>query len=255
MVFTYDSTRAVAPAEPEDWAEVARTPGSWGVSEQTPIQTERGVAPAGLLLTGDRVVCDDGDVRSIVAALIVAPDETAMGPASVLIERGALGLNLPSEDILVGRRQQIALTHPILTDLIGTPTGLVEAGHLIGLPGIRIAPPSPKPMVALVIDGPALITANGVPLSGFRADRSAIETLDLAARGVLFRAVPRTRYAVGPSAFAPDLPVMMAREAWLAVESTENRGRVTLDENIVPFLTAPESDAQRAIARGSALAD
>jgi len=255
MVYMCDSSRAIAPNDPADWAYIARTPGSWGVSEHTPIQTERGIAPAGLILAGDRVLCHDGELRTVIASLIVAPDETSMGPTSVLIERGALGLNLPSEDIVVGRRQQVALTHDVLIDLIGTRTGLVEAGQLIGLPGIRIAPPSQKPMVALLVDGQALIEANGVQLCGFPADRGAVETLDMAARSALFRAVPRARYVMGPSAYAPDLPVMMAREAWLAVESTEDRGRLTLDENVVPFLAAPESDAARAIARGSALLD
>lgn len=255
MVYTCESSRAVAPTQPDDWAFTARTPGSWGVSKRTLIQTERGVSPAGLLLAGDRVRCQDGTLRTVLAALIVAPDDSAMGPENVVIERGALGFNLPSDDIVLGRRQQIALTHPVLEDVIGAPTGLVEAGQLIGLPGIRFAPPTREAMVALLIDGPGLIEICGVQFSGFPADRSAIESLDIAARGALFRAVPRTRYTVGPTAFAPDMPMMMAREAWLAVESTEGRGRIADNDTVIPFLAAPESDAALAIARGSALLD
>ncbi|MEM9342674.1 MAG: Hint domain-containing protein [Pseudomonadota bacterium] len=239
----------------EDWTGIARAPGSWGVSQGTQVQTDRGLAPAGLLLAGDMVQCDDGTMRTVLAALMVAPDTSAMGPATVVIERGALGRNTPSEDIVLGRRQQIALTHPVLRDLTGSDTALVEAGQLIGLPGIRLSNRAQDPMITLVIDGPGLIETGGVSLSGFPATRSAIETLDIAARTVLFKAVPRTRYSVEASAFAPDLPVMMAREAWLAVESTADRGRLSLEENILEFATPPESDMRRAIARGSALSD
>ncbi|WP_425093107.1 Hint domain-containing protein [Tropicimonas sp. S265A] len=148
----------------------------------TRIATPNGPVLVEDLRKGDLVLTSDHGaqpVRAVLSrAVTLAELEANANLTPVMITAGALGANLPAQDLCVSPQHRMLVASPIVERMFGTAQALVSARKLCGLPGIfpteaRI----PITYFHLVFDRHEVIFANGAPTESLYAGPGALAAL------------------------------------------------------------------------------
>lgn len=111
----------------------------------TRIATDRGDLPVECLTPGLRIRTADHGMQPLrwIGSRCFAGAELADNPAlvPVRIAAGALGRGLPARDLTVSQQHRVLVSSRVAGRMFGAPEVLVAAKHLVGLPGIEMAPP------------------------------------------------------------------------------------------------------------------
>ncbi|NRB04866.1 MAG: Hint domain-containing protein [Rhodobacteraceae bacterium] len=142
------------------------TPGSSFLCfcDGTQILTDRGLKPVEDLIVGDLVACKDKGYKPIrwIGSRWFDPAE---GPDSqsmpIKISKGALGSNLPSEDLFVSPNHCLLVEHHLCDFFFGEQQVLIPAKHLVGMIGVSVAHRSDFGYFHVLLDDHEMIWANG----------------------------------------------------------------------------------------------
>ncbi len=199
-----------------DHAEIPQPdqrPGLPGLDAATPVRTVRtGLRRADELLPGMEVLRPDGRVATILGVIALSVPET------VIIEAGALGPAGPEQTLTLAPDQYISLEHPVLTPLVGAPSALMRAGDLTHLPGVHVRQ-VPVPVFLPVFRHFTLICAGGIGLEGLPLTDPIRALLPRNAQAELRAALPQVPVAALAGGYHRGVPVLEARETWIATRN------------------------------------
>jgi hypothetical protein len=134
----------------------------------TLIRTARGDVAVEALRVGDLVLTRDHGLQPLrwAGARRFGAAEIAMAPqiAPVRISAGALGPAMPAQDLVVSPQHRILVTGGLALRLAGAAEVLIAAKHLVGLPGVAVAPAGePVWYHHILFDRHEIVEANGAP--------------------------------------------------------------------------------------------
>jgi hypothetical protein len=170
----------------------------------------RGQVRAQALQSGD--ILPDGRGGSNRVAAVLSP-VSILGRDRVGIKAGALGEDLPRNDIVVDPAQRIFVTSSVAGDLVGAKGAFVQAMELLGVAGVTLTPAVLSETVHVVFEHHGTLCSEGLCLEALVPSEAFTMSLDLDQSDILFAALPKLRYAAGLSAYVHDVPELDAREA------------------------------------------
>ncbi|WP_273690378.1 Hint domain-containing protein [Ketogulonicigenium vulgare] len=141
-------------------------------AQGTLIRTERGDLPVEQLRAGDLVLTADAGYQPIKWAgqsYLSATDlDQRPNMTPVRIAQGALGANLPMQDLIVSPQHRMLVNGTAVHGVTGHDEAFVAAKHLVGLDGVVVA----KDMTEvtyyhILLDAHAVIMSNGAPSESF----------------------------------------------------------------------------------------
>ena len=155
----------------------------------TPVRIPGGACTVESLAAGDLVLTRDHGAQVVrwVGQRQVGRAEQRLEPRlrAVHVAAGALGPGVPAQDMLVTQQHRILLRQ-------GAREHLVAARHLVGRPGIALAPPArPLRYIHLLFDRHEVISAAGCATESLYLGPQAVQALPRAAQveiGLLFPA-------------------------------------------------------------------
>ena len=131
----------------------------------TLIMTDRGERPVEALVAGDRVLTRDNGYQSLcwVGRRDLSGPELAqqskMHP--VLIQAGAMGPNLPAQDMMVSPQHRMLITGPRAEMMFGENEVLVAAIHLVGRAGVTRVHRAEVSYIHVMCNQHEIVRANG----------------------------------------------------------------------------------------------
>lgn len=161
----------------------------------TMIMTRHGLCAVEDLQVGDSVYTKDHGFQRVrwIGAKTLGAGDLAQNPklAPVRIGKGALGADLPQQDLLVSQQHRVLVQSKIARNMFGTDEVLVAAKHLTGLNGIMLAADLPAvSYVHILFDGHEIIQANGVLTESLYVGKQALSTVGQAVRDEIFAIFP-----------------------------------------------------------------
>jgi len=109
----------------------------------THIETDRGPVAIEALSQGDLIVTKDSGLQPIrwIGSTVRTQKDLTVVPTllPISIAAGALGPNMPSQDLLVSPQHRMLIKSRIAERMFGKEEVLVAAKHLIGIAGIEVA--------------------------------------------------------------------------------------------------------------------
>ena len=131
----------------------------------TLIQTDRGEIPVETLVAGDKVLTRDNGYQPLrwVGRRDLSSTELSAQPKlnPVVIRVGAMGTNLPEQDMMVSPQHRMLFTGPRAEMMFGDNEVLIAAAHLVGQPGIDRAHPTCVAYIHVMCSQHEIIRANG----------------------------------------------------------------------------------------------
>ncbi|MEM1101445.1 MAG: Hint domain-containing protein, partial [Pseudomonadota bacterium] len=122
----------------------------------------------------------------------------------VKIGPGALGCGLPHRTLRVSRQHRVLVSSPIAQRMFDTPSVLVAAIHLVGLPGIEVdADCTEVEYVHFLLDQHDIVYAEGAPSESLFTGREALRAVGPAARAELTALFPDLMEHAPPAAPIP----------------------------------------------------
>lgn len=163
------------------------------------------------LKVGDRVVCHDGSAH--VVRWIGSRKITSYGLMAdpklrpVRIKAGALGCNLPAEDLIVSRQHRVLIKSVIAKRVFGIDEVLVPAIKLVSLEGIEIADDLQEvEYFHILFDQHQIIYSNGAPTESLFTGPEALKAISPEARTeitTLFPEITKPEFNPHPAALIP----------------------------------------------------
>lgn len=149
----------------------------------TAVETATGPVLVETLKPGDLVRTADHGMQPVRVVLKRTLDlsDLSLQPnlLPVLIKAGALGRDLPSQDLTVSPQHRMLVQSEIANRMFGTPDVLVSARKLTGLPGISISvPKGPVTYVHLILDRHEIVFAAGAPTETLYLGPMALTSLE-----------------------------------------------------------------------------
>lgn len=174
----------------------------------TPILTPEGWVPVEELRAGDRVWTEGDATREIRwAGTVEVGGDGTMAP--IEIDAGVLGDHGP---LKVSPQHRVMLHGTKLEMLFGHEMALVAAKHLLGLPGVRLAPAETVTYVHFMFDSHAIVNANGLMAESLYPGDMALRGMAKASREEVLTLFPDLRDS--PEDYGPvAAPALKAREA------------------------------------------
>ena len=168
MIATPDGERAVETLQPGDLV----------------LTRDHGAVPVRLVLTTE-----------ITASRMMA--EPSLRP--IRIARGALGADMPSQDLLVSPQHRILVRSKIAQRMFGAPEVLVAAKQLVDLDGIELAQDVDGCVYChMILDQHEVVFSNGAETESLYPGPVALRSLGRAARDELYALFPQLRDADAP---------------------------------------------------------
>ncbi len=167
----------------------------------TLIQSLNGDVAVETLVAGDMVLTRDHGYqplrwtgrRDLSVAELAA--QTKLHP--VVIRAGALGRNLPAQDMMVSPQHRMLITGPRVEMMFGEPEVLVAATHLVGQAGISRAHPASVSYIHIMFDQHQIIRANGCWTESFQPGALTLQSMQQDQRDELMTLFPALE-AVAP---------------------------------------------------------
>lgn len=205
----------------------------------TLIRTVRGDVPVEDLRAGDMVETQSGPKPlRWVGTRSVSAREQAEEPKlrPVRIQPGALGMDLPTQELRVSRQHRMVASSRIVERMFDAPQALVAANKLVGLPGIAEDAPKDTVYFHLLFDQHEIIFANGAPSESFLATSRSINALAPEAREELHLLFPDMHKAGDMIAESAQPIPPLAKQKKLVERMTKNQ-RSPLESDAI--LTQP----------------
>jgi len=175
----------------------------------TLIETEHGPRPIETLVPGDMILTLDHGLQPLrwIGRNQLAPTALRIAPnlRPIRIAAGALGRDLPAQDLRVSPQHRILMRSNIAERISGAREVLIAAKHLVGLPGISVdETPAAVEYLHLLFDGHEVVFANGAEAESLYTGPQALRSLSHEARAELFTLFPElSRNEVPPPAARP----------------------------------------------------
>jgi len=184
----------------------------------TMIKTDRGEVDAARIAPGDRVLTRDNGYQTVrwAGKKALTPSQIALDPdlRPVRISAGALGANLPANDLLVSPQHRMAVGGAEVEMAFGLGEVLVAAHMLTHLPGVdRICPPEGVTYVHFMFDHHELVMSNGTWSESFQPGVLTLAGLDAPQRQEVFRLFPELLLDAGRKAYGAARPSLKAYQA------------------------------------------
>ena len=168
----------------------------------TLIQTDRGEVLVEALVAGDRVLTRDHGYQPLrwVGRRELSAPELAAEPSlhPVLIRTGAMGANLPAQDMLVSPQHRMLITGPRAEMMFGDNEVLVAAVHLVGQPGISRAHPDRVNYIHIMCETHEIIRANGCWTESYQPGAHTLHAMPQDQRDELLTLFPELANAAKP---------------------------------------------------------
>lgn len=168
-------------------------------AEGTRIATPKGDELVENLVAGDQVVAKDGGRREVLwvgmrhisrARLMTTPD---LRP--VRISASAIGLERPSEDLLLSPDHRVVVGNAVTRDIWNEAEVLVAARDLVGRPGIaRLPAIQSVTYYHLLLAEHDLLIANGMEAESFHPGSAKLSAIAEEQRVRLFDVMPELEY-------------------------------------------------------------
>lgn len=147
----------------------------------TGIATQAGLAPVETLSVGDRILTRDHGYQPVrwVGKRQVSGARFPTTPNSlpVLIRADALGPGRPERDMIVSPRHRVLTTDRMHRSMTGETEVLIEAGALVGQPGIMCVVPHTLTYIHVLFDQHEVILSDNMWSESFHLNRKAIDAL------------------------------------------------------------------------------
>ncbi|SPF79262.1 hypothetical protein ALP8811_03201 [Aliiroseovarius pelagivivens] len=177
----------------------------------TRIATPAGQKRIETLTEGDQVLTANGDSHTIrwIGRREVSAFEMLHAPklCPVRIRAGALGNQLPEQDLLVSRQHRILIRSKVAERMFGTKEVLIPAIKLVGCTGIEVEDqPRALEYFHILLDDHEILLANGAPAESLFTGPEALKSLSPEAVDEISTLFPEVleRIALqGPAALVP----------------------------------------------------
>jgi hypothetical protein len=170
------------------------------------IATPRGEVPVESLQCGDRVFTRDNGTQEIrwVGQRNLKPGELADSPhwTPILIKKGALGHDLPEQDLMVSPNHRMLLNSEVSDMLFGDREVLVAAKHLTCLNGVDRARVKSTTYIHLLFDRHEIILADGSWTESFQPADQSLRAIGDAQRREIFSLFPDLAIFPAPEVYA-----------------------------------------------------
>ncbi|MBC7674919.1 MAG: Hint domain-containing protein, partial [Rhodoferax sp.] len=168
----------------------------------TVIETDRGEIPVEALVAGDRVLTRDNGYQPLrwVGRRDLSRTDLAAQPKlnPVLIRAGAMGFDLPVQDMVVSPQHRMLITGPRAEMMFGDGEVLVAAVHLVGQPGIIRQQADCVTYIHVMCDQHEIIRANGCWTESYQPGAQTLQSMHQDQRDellALFPALANAPYA------------------------------------------------------------
>ncbi|MCK0126433.1 Hint domain-containing protein [Gelidibacter sp. F2691] len=177
----------------------------------TRIATPHGQKSIETLYEGDQVLTINGDIHTIrwIGRREVSAFEMHHAPklCPVRIRAGALGNQLPVQDLLVSRQHRILIRSKVAEHMFGTKEVLIPAIKLVGCSGIDLDErPRSLEYFHILLDEHEILIANGAPAESLFTGPEAMKSLSPEAIDEITTLFPEIIDRIanqGPTAFVP----------------------------------------------------
>lgn len=171
----------------------------------TTILTPVGDVPVEKLVVGDLVMTRDKGPQPIrwIGNRVLGQDELQAEPRlrPIRISRGALGIGLPSQDLLVSPQHRVLVQSRIAQRIFGTDEVLVPAKTLVVMEGVDIdEAPEGVTYYHLMFEHHEVIVSNGAASESFYPGPQALRSVDKAALDELLAIFPQLGDDILPEA-------------------------------------------------------
>ena len=161
----------------------------------TLIETQHGLKQIETISVGDLVITATGQARKVrwIGQRHVTHEELTQNPKlrPVRITKGALGNDLPIQDLLVSRQHRMQVSSKIAERMFGTSDVLVSAIKLIDVPGIFVDEDVTEvTYFHLLFQHHEIIIANGAPSESLFTGPQALLSVSQEARDEIFELFP-----------------------------------------------------------------
>lgn len=162
------------------------------------IDTAAGPVMAADLRVGDMVLTLDAGAQPVrwIGRQVFTAADFARHPnlRPVRIRAGALGPNIPAQDLLVSQQHRILVRSAIAQRMFGAVEVLIAAKQLCAIEGIEIAQDATAvTYVHFMFDGHQIVTANGALAESLFAGAEALKTVGPAALAEIHMIFPELR--------------------------------------------------------------
>ncbi len=187
---------AVAPENPDRLERsTALRDGVVCFAAGTRVEMPNGTGLVEDIVAGDRVITKDGGAREVlwVGARHISRARLLTSPRlrPVRISAGAIGLDRPSEDLLVSPDHCVVVGNALTQDMWGEPEVLVAARDLVGRPGIaRLPALQSVTYYHLMLAEHGILIANGMEAESFHPGAAKLSAIAEEQRLRLFDIMP-----------------------------------------------------------------
>ncbi|WBU61103.1 Hint domain-containing protein [Paracoccus albus] len=198
----------------------------------TMIDTSEGPVRAADLAPGDLVKTMDRGLQPVRWTGLREFDRQQMQDSPnlrpVMIRAGALGRNIPANDLLVSQQHRILLRNKVALRVAGSAECLVAAKQLAGLPGIEIADDMDSvTYVHFMCDQHEVVFADGTPTETLYFGKQTAKTLPEASVSEILGIFPELRASLDGNAIPPSVRPLIkgAKGRKIAERLSKNRRR------------------------------
>lgn len=159
------------------------------------VRMENGVKPVEDLKVGDKVWTFDNGLQPVrwIYSRRLGRDDLVRNPKlrPVVISKGALGLNTPSNDLRISRQHRVLVSSTIVRRMFAVDQVLVPAIDLIKVPGVSIDDTTTEVVYFhLLLDRHEVMEVDGVLSESLYTGRDAVKNLPLGAKRELQEIFP-----------------------------------------------------------------
>ncbi|MDG1290399.1 MAG: Ig-like domain-containing protein [Lentibacter sp.] len=187
----------------------------------TAIATPRGERLVEDLQVGDKIITRDNGIQEIrwMGQNTLSGHELARSPnlRPILIQKGALGNNLPEYDILVSPQHRILINNERTSLYFEETEVLAAAKHLTELKGVDEVGTLGVTYVHFMFDNHEVVLSNGAWTESFQPGQSVIDGLGTEQRDEIFQLFPELKIEKGIKDYTAARRALKKHEAKLLV--------------------------------------
>ncbi|MBE9635496.1 Ig-like domain-containing protein [Salipiger mangrovisoli] len=187
----------------------------------TLIATPQGERLVEDLKVGDRVITRDNGIQEIrwVGRKELTGFELARQPhlRPVLIQKGALGKNLPEHDLLVSPNHRVLVANDRTAFYFDEREVLAAAKHLTGLPGVDEVETMGVAYIHFMFDQHEVVLSNGAWTESFQPGDYTLKGIGDEQREEIFALFPELEHAEGLQAYGAARRSLKKHEAQLLI--------------------------------------
>ena len=187
----------------------------------TAIATPRGERLVEDHKVGDKIITRDNGIQEIcwMGHKVLSGHELARRPnlRPILIQKGALGNNLPEHDILVSPQHRILINNERTSLYFEESEVLVAAKHLTGLKGVDAVGTLGVSYVHFMFENHEVVLSNGAWTESFQPGQSVIDGLGGEQREEIYQLFPELKTQEGLKDYTAARRALKKHEAHLLV--------------------------------------